>query len=454
MVLCEDILASQEFRNDLNSLNAALEVALRAAGEPVAISGNVCYTHLLENFPQAELSLQMAEKRAAIVLMAQRASCFAEVGVAGGHAILLALHANPDIRCVGIDIAERLSPSWPPVEIFVPAAFEWFKEHYPNRVIMHKDLAKRGLRWLARRQPFGSVDMLHLDGEKRKRLAELNAIWPGLAPLAYLMQGDSKNGFVTASTAQMMTQGLARPTCDTALRDLDQTMFQCIEVGRSIIGRHKQLPDLTGKKVLLCVAHQDDETLFAGRLLQALQGKAHVTVACFFQPAKGRADTDTRIGAMQKICADVGADLVQFDFVMDKTLPNLRRYVRAAREPAHIREKIRKGIEHFPLFQAMETIAFDAVRQFTPDVVITHNGVGEYSHREHILLHYVVKAAATRAGLPEILVFGIGQDGDGFVVAGDPVAKSPLFAHYLPQWDGPGRYNFAHAPEVLLPVKL
>ncbi|WP_342071132.1 hypothetical protein [Yoonia algicola] len=283
----ETVISSAAFLADLNSLNTAIADALRAAGEPVAINGNVCYPHLKEDFHLGDLSPLMEAKRRALVVLAQRSTCFVEVGVAGGHALLIALHANPDIKCIGIDLAQRLRASWPPVEVFVPATFEWFRSHYPHRTLMLQEEAISGLSKVVTDQPFGPVNLLHLDGDKRNRFAELRTIWPGLAEDAYLMQGDTRNGHVVADTNAMMAQGLAKPVDDKEIQAIAAKNFQCLEIGKNVYAQSLTLDDLIGKRVLLCVAHQDDETLFAGGLLDALKGRATVTIASFFALPKG-----------------------------------------------------------------------------------------------------------------------------------------------------------------------
>ncbi|PKP69017.1 MAG: hypothetical protein CVT83_04755, partial [Alphaproteobacteria bacterium HGW-Alphaproteobacteria-5] len=156
---CEEILVSEPFLHDLAGLNGAILAALEAAGEPAVINGNVLYANKVENFHEVGFAPEMAAKRRALVGMAQRSRAFVEVGVAGGHAVLLALHANPDLRVVGIDLAERLRPFWPPVEVFVPAAAAWLEQRFADRFRLIRAEAVAGLREVARSLPIGPVDM-------------------------------------------------------------------------------------------------------------------------------------------------------------------------------------------------------------------------------------------------------------------------------------------------------
>ena len=113
----EDAINSRAFLDDLSSLNQAIADGLKQAGEPVAINGNVCYAHMREDFHTSDLAPSMEPKRRALHRLAQESNCFAEVGVAGGLAALLALHSNPGLKYIGIDLGQRLRDSWPPVDI-------------------------------------------------------------------------------------------------------------------------------------------------------------------------------------------------------------------------------------------------------------------------------------------------------------------------------------------------
>ncbi|MBE0452377.1 PIG-L family deacetylase [Roseovarius autotrophicus] len=451
---CEEILSSEAFLSDLAGLDGAIIAALEAAGEPAVINGNVLYANKVENFQKAAFSAEMAAKRRALVAMAQRARVFVEVGVAGGHAVLLALHANPDLRVVGIDLARRLRPFWPPVEVFVPAAAAWLEARFPDRFRLIVADALDGLREVAQTRPFGLVDMVHLDGGKAGRLEELAALWPAIAPRAWLMQGDYAHGLVREATREMLARGLARDPSDGVFAEARDKRFRVLETGPAIAAECPDLADFDGKRVLFCTAHQDDEVLFAGGLLAEIAPRADVTVACFFRPAEGRADTMTRTAAMARVCAALGVSHVQYPFAIEGGPRALRRFISLPSEPEELRARPRRALARHPLFPVLCTTAEGAMRLYTPDIVITHNEAGEYGHREHVLLHHAVRAAAARAGVRTLLTFGEGMAGTGLTVTPDPEAKRTLFAPYLPQWDGVARYDFALGPERFLRVPL
>lgn len=442
----EQILASHDFRGHLSSLNAALVDRLEQHGEAPVINGNVLYAHKQEDFSDGAFNPGLAAKRQALVAMARRSRCFVEVGVAGGHGLLLALHANPDLRCLGIDLAERLKPNWPPVDIFVPATIDWFAETFPDRVRILKEASLAGLAQIAAEQPFGKVDAVHLDAGKRERMAELGALWPGLADRALLLQGDAKHGAVRESTSRMIARGLARLPDDEALC-FEERGFQLVETGPAVLSGSVTLKDLEGRRVLLCTAHQDDEVLFGGHLLGALVGTATLGLACFFRPAPGRADTATRADALAALSTDLGIALMSHDLGVEPGEARLRRHIALENEPPHIRDRGRRPVHRHPLWRRLRDAARATIASFRPDVIITHNAVGEYGHREHIILHHAVRDAARRDGVDCVLGFGHRNTLAGFEVAGEGAAKQALLDYYKPQWDGAAIYDFALGPE-------
>jgi len=447
----EDIVASPAFLQDLKALNTAIVQALEAAGEDAVINGNVLYRNKLENFHEAEFSPEMEPKRRALVAVAQRSRSFVEVGVAGGHAVLLALHANPALKAVGIDMAERLKPFWPPVDVFVPAAAHWLETRFPDRFRMIRKEAVAGLQDVAQTCPFGPVDMVHLDGGKKGRIQELEAIWPALAGQGYLMQGDYPNGHVQGDTAMMIARGLARDVTDPDLLAVYSKLFRTLEIGEDVLADSVELEDLKGKRVLVCTAHQDDEVLFAGGLLEQSAQNSQVTVACFFRPAEGRKDTETRGNSMRQVCDWLGVAHFQYPFAVEAHHRPLRRFIALNNDHQDSAAQQLRPIHRHGLYPLLQGAAFAAIQQFKPDIVITHNQAGEYGHREHVLLSCAVQDAARAADVSQLLVFGNGlADKPALTVRYDMRRKKQAFKFYMPHWNGPKIYDFALDPETFM----
>ncbi len=444
----EDVITSPAFLDDLSSLNQAIADGLKQAGEPVAINGNVCYAHMQEDFHTSDLAPLMEPKRRALHRLAQESSCFAEVGVAGGHAGLLALHSNPGLKYIGIDLGQRLRDSWPPVDVYVPIAFRWFEDRFPDRVKFYLRPAIEGLKQAVQDRPFGPIDLLHLDAQKNSRVAELNAVWPGLADRCYLIQGDNKNGHVQASSARLVEQGRAREVSLVGPETLHSANFGLLETGPGVARNALSLDGLSHQRILLCVCHQDDETLFAGSLLAHLKGRAEVVVASFFRPADDRRDTHTREAAMQRVCDMVGATRVQLPFAVESDYPRLRRFIRMPADDTRQEPEIVRPLRRHPLYGLLSGSAYALMKQFAPSTVITHNRVGEYGHIEHVLLHHAVGQAAARYSEAQLLTFGVNLPKADLTVTCLPDQKNRMYEFYMPQWNGRRLYDFALQDET------
>jgi len=450
-----DVVSSQAFLQDLSDLNTAIADSLKAAGEPVAINGNVCYLHMQEDFHLGPMSPRMDPKRRALHTAVQGITCFAEVGVAGGHAGLLALHSNPNLNYIGIDIGERLDPNWPPIDIYVPVVFDWLRKRFPDRVRLYKADAVGGLKQAVADAPFGPIGLLHLDAAKKTRIEEFNAAWPGLAPHSYLLQGDNKNGNVQASSAQLVAEHRARPLAATRFEAMKSANYDLLETGSDVAEGRVTLESLQNDRVLICVCHQDDETLFTGSLLHHLKGKADVKVVCYMRPGPRRADRFTREAVMQRICDSVGADYYQFPFAFEPGEPRLRRFIT---QPNHTGEPlaIRRPPQEHPAYNMFARATLSLLHAYQPSTIITHNHVGDYGHNEHAFLHYTVKDAAKRYGAARMLAFGHGLPDDDITltIPALPDAKRPMFEAYLPHWDEIARYPFALDDERFVTVPL
>ncbi|TMV08058.1 hypothetical protein FGK63_11475 [Ruegeria sediminis] len=446
----EEVLASKSFENDLSQLNLAIAEGLSEQGEPVAKNGNVFFSHMQHRFHEAEFAPAMEGKRRAINLISREVECFAEVGVAGGHAALLALHSNPKLRYIGIDLGQRLMPSWPPVHIFVPIAFRWLERRFPDRVRLYMADSIDGLTQAVKENPFGPIGFLHLDAQKKNRYAEVRAAWPGLAKQCFLMQGDFVNGHVRESSDRLLSEGMARPVNRPEFAEIESRNYKVLEIGQKRASELSTLEALKNQRLLVCVAHQDDETLFCGSLLSRLKGHAEITVASFFRPAPNRRDTHTREATLRRVCEHLGAECIQYPFAVEQDHPRLRRFIRKPEQEGQGAVEIIRPLRRHPLFGALSETALATMKKCNPSIVITHNSVGEYGHLEHVLLHHAVLNAAGRYQASQVLTFGVGFAEADLKV---PVAhdeKNKLFDEYLPQWDGRRRYDFAMYDESFI----
>lgn len=202
------------------------------------------------------------------------------------------------------------------------------------------------------------------------------------------------------------------------------------------------------KSILIAVCHQDDETLFSGGLLAMLpELNAQAHVVCAIAPAKGRRDTRTRNDAQRRVVAHCGASVTQLDHDMSP-YPRMRRFVKTRLEPEGFENRPRAGAANHPAYPAMKDAILAQISRHDPDIVITHNEVGEYGHHEHVFMNAIMADIAAMDQTREWLVFGNSLTRPTQPFPYDRERKKALFQYYLPQWDGLRRYPFALEDET------
>jgi N-acetylglucosamine malate deacetylase 2 len=136
-------------------------------------------------------------------------------------------------------------------------------------------------------------------------------------------------------------------------------------------------------RVLLAVAHPDDEFYCSGALCEWVSQGAILEVICLTRGEGGptgdrsRAELgQVRQAEMEKSCAVLGARAVQFLDYVDPLAKEFRVYA----PDVSVEELSVRLVEAFT--------------KFKPDLVITHGSCGEYWHPAHLLMHRSVMAAA------------------------------------------------------------
>lgn len=185
------LIASDAWKEKLNDLNHTLRDCLIAAGEPPVLQGNVFYHSFQENFWDVPPEAEMEVKRRNLFIVAQNSSHAFEIGVNGGHSLLLMLMANPDLKVVGVDLCERVQKQWAPVEVYVEVAGKWLEINFPGRVRFIKGHSLIETPRYAIENPKRHIDAVHLDGAKVTHFRELCGIRPVLTPDAFVIHDDT-----------------------------------------------------------------------------------------------------------------------------------------------------------------------------------------------------------------------------------------------------------------------
>lgn len=199
----DDLMHSQAWRDKLADLNEAIADSLRRHDLPVRMNGNLFYHHKQRDFFRHPFVPAFEPKRRNLVALARRSTRLFEIGVNGGHSLLLALMANPELECTGVDVCAQLDPSWARVDIYVPAAFDWLEANFPGRV---KTIAGNSLvvaPQYALDHPDAGIDLLHLDGAKDTHLREVLALRDAMRPGAFVVHDDFNARPVQRSDRQL-----------------------------------------------------------------------------------------------------------------------------------------------------------------------------------------------------------------------------------------------------------
>lgn len=207
----EEMISDPLWQERLSSLNAALVNSMEDLGSKPVLNGNIFYDHKDPDFRDNGLVARFEAKRKNIFNLSRRLTSFLEVGVNGGHSLFLALSANPDIKVIGIDVAERLDPDWAPVERYVPAAFDWLHREFPGRCVFIKGNSLVELPRFVLDHPSMVIDAVHLDGAKNTHLRELLAVLPLMRKGGYAIFDDANTAPVRKGIDQVKALNIARP---------------------------------------------------------------------------------------------------------------------------------------------------------------------------------------------------------------------------------------------------
>lgn len=204
----DEVLASDDFQADLDSLNTALAAALARFKAPDYLNGNLFYAHLQSGFQSAPLLSTANAKRRRFFEIARHGTTLAEIGVNGGHSLLLAKSANPKLKCIGIDICRQIDPSWARVDVYVPVAMQWLRNRFPGDFQFLIGDSRLEAPRLAVEQPDIRLDILHVDGAKDTYLRDVVNLLPLMHRETLIVMDDSNLKPVQRAIKQLVATKL------------------------------------------------------------------------------------------------------------------------------------------------------------------------------------------------------------------------------------------------------
>ena len=223
----DDLLASQDWNDKLSDLNESIADSLRREGASVMMNGNLFYRHKKRDFQDDAFVPDFEAKRRNLATLARRASRLFEIGVNGGHSLLLALMANPALQVIGVDVCAQLDPRWARVDIYVPAAFRWLEATFPDRVRLIAGNSLVVAPEFSLAHPDAGIDVLHLDGAKDTHLREVLALRDAMKSGAFVVHDDVNARPVRLSDRQLRRIGITREI-DYAATGLMETRWHVV----------------------------------------------------------------------------------------------------------------------------------------------------------------------------------------------------------------------------------
>lgn len=204
----DSLIESEAFQANLASLNLALAESLASCAAPLRLNGNLFYAHLQNAFQNAPLLKEAEGKRRRFVEIARRGTTFAEIGVNGGHSLLLAKSANPALKCIGIDICRQVDPNWARVDVYVPVAMQWLLNRFPGDFQFLIGDSRLEAPRLAVDFPETKLDVLHVDGAKDTYLRDVLNLLPLMHRDTLVVIDDSNLSEVKTAIRQMIATKL------------------------------------------------------------------------------------------------------------------------------------------------------------------------------------------------------------------------------------------------------
>jgi hypothetical protein len=171
------------------------------------LNGNLFYPHLAPRFWARPPEPESEAKRRTFFEVARRGGTLFEIGVNGGHSLLLAKSANPALRCIGLDIAAQVDPAWARVDLYVPVAMDWLARRFPGDLRFIVGDSRLACPRFAVETP-EPIDILHLDGAKENYLRDVVNLLPLLHRLSLVVVDDTDMAVVRLAVVRLIRAGL------------------------------------------------------------------------------------------------------------------------------------------------------------------------------------------------------------------------------------------------------
>lgn len=221
----DQILASDVWQSYLRALNQALVESLEAVGETPLIGGSPFYRHMQHgSIVTGKFTTRNDIKRRRLFDLARLGTHWFEIGVNGGHGLLLVKAANPDLKCTGIDICQTIGAGNPRADIYCPVAMRWLENRFPGDMQFMIGSSSDLLPGFVRDNPDMRIDILRLDGARKFFFSDFMTLRPLLHKDSYVVFDEPSWPLCRETVQKLMDMGELRP--DPHFSPLDKLFEQ------------------------------------------------------------------------------------------------------------------------------------------------------------------------------------------------------------------------------------
>lgn len=208
----DDLIAAPAWRDDLRALNQCLIDSLTAEGEAPQIAGSPFYRHMQHtSILDSKFTTRNEAKRRRLFDIARTGRRLFEIGVNGGHGILLQKHANPGLSCTGLDLCQTAGQGNPRADIYCPAAMGWLSSRFPGDMLFLIGDSGTVLPAHVRANPGLGIDILRIDGARSNYYSDFITMRPLLHQESIVVFDDPHWPTARACIERAMAGGLLVP---------------------------------------------------------------------------------------------------------------------------------------------------------------------------------------------------------------------------------------------------
>lgn len=209
------LMSAPGWQSDLRALNQALVDSLVAAGEEPLIGGSPFYRHMQhQSIVDGKIATRNDVKRRRLFEVSRRGSMLFEIGVNGGHGILLQKSANPALKCIGLDICQTVGAGNPRADIYCPVAMRWLEERYPGDMRFLIGSSHDLLPDFVAQNPDLRIDILRLDGARKFFYSDFKMLQPLLHKDSYVIFDEPGWPLCRETVQRLMDENQLRPDTD------------------------------------------------------------------------------------------------------------------------------------------------------------------------------------------------------------------------------------------------